>query len=305
MAQGRKPQPSAPAPTVVPNTDALAAAGQALSVLSAEALALQQRFGLESMDPNTLEAEISVWVEHSGRAMYMIGARLVALRMLSPQGEWLERLGRLGFAPRTAQRFMSAALKCVDSQGQPRQQLLQLQRSKVLELVALDDDQLDVLEAGGSLSSLGLDLDEIDKLSVTELKARLRDAEGTAVAKQKVIDKKNKEIDGLKETLHRPWTPDAASAAQTAEEQAVLDAVRDCVTAAEAALLQLVPLAQRAMDGSLSEACATAGRQSIEYLAQRTADIFTQSGITVDFEQRVLPAWLDKAKGKARTKPAQ
>jgi hypothetical protein len=303
MAQGRKPQAAAAPAEVILNNDALAEAGRALSTLSAEALAIQKQFGLESMDPGTLEAEIGVWVEHSGRAMYMIGARLVALRTLSAQGEWLQRLHRLGFEPRMAQRIMSATIKCVDSAGRVRDNLLQLSRSKLLEMVTLDDAQLDVLESGGKLSTLAMGLDEIDRLSVSELKARLRDTEGVVAAKQKVIEKKSSAINDLTEALHRPFKPSADSAAQTAEEQALLEHVRDCVTAAETALMQLVPLAQRAMDGTLSESCATAGRQSIEYLAQRTADIFTSSGITVDFEQRLLPAWLDKAKTKAKAHP--
>lgn len=300
MAQGRKPQAAAPAEPVILNNDALADAGRALSTLSAEALAVQQQFGLESMDPATLEAEIGVWVQHTGRAMFMMGARLIALRTLSPHGEWLQRLARLGMPPRTAQRIMLAAIKSLDRNGRVRENLLQLGHSKVLELATLDDAQLDVLESGNQLAGLALDLDDIDRLSVSELKAKLRDTEGTVAAKQKLIEKKTAKLDELQETLNRPFKPDPQSAAKTAEEQALLTQARDCVVAAEAALLQLMPVAQRLMDGSLSESCATAGRQSCEYLAQRVADIFTSSGISVDFESRVLPAWLDKSKSKGK-----
>lgn len=300
----RKSQPAAPAEPVLLNNDALAQAGRALSTLSAEALAIQEKFGLESMEPGTLEAEIGVWLEHSGRAMYMIGARLVALRTLSAQGEWLERLQRLGFEPRMAQRIMSATIKCVDSQGRVRDNLLQLSRSKLLEMVALDDAQLDVLESGGQLASLSMGLSEIDRLSVSELKAALKDAQGTVAAKQKLIEKKTKKVDELQEQLARPFVPDEQTAAQTAVEQALLQHIRDCVIAAETALMQLGPMVQRAMDGALSDACGAAGRQSVEYLMQRTAEVCRDAGIQVDLEQPAQAPWLASASAKARGKKA-
>jgi len=265
-----------------------------------QALAIQQQFGLESMDPATLEAEIGLWTEHANRALNMVGARLLALRAVSAKGEWQERLSRLRIGERLAARLMAATIKCVGADGKPREKVLQLPRSKVLELTVLDDDQLEVLEQGGTLSEYAMDLDEIDRMSVTELKARIKDAEQTVQAKQAVIAAKTTELDELKETLYRPFKPSPESAAQTAEEQKLLDQIRDCVTQAEAAVLQLVPMALRATDGTLSEACATQGRQSLEYLAQRVADMFTQSGITVDFETLVVPAWLAQAEGKGR-----
>lgn len=304
MAQGRKAKPAADlTPVVEVNHEALDTANQALTVMSQEALAIQAQFGLESLDPATLEAEIGIWVEHASRAMYMVGSRLLALRTLSPRGEWLERLQRLGIGERMAQRIMSATIKCVGSDNKPREKLLSLTRTKVLELVALDDDQLDVLEQGGTLAS-GLDLDAIDRMPASELKARLRECKQEVEAKQTLIEAKNAENDQLKETLARPWKPTEGEAAQTAEEQALLNGIRDCVTQIESAVMKIIPMADRAMDGTLSAPAAAQGRQSIEYVAQRIADIFLTTGITVDFEQLIVPAWLDKSKAKPKAKKA-
>lgn len=303
MAQGRKTTPAAPAaPAVTINAAALADAGRALTALSEEALSIQQTFGLDSMEPATLEAEISVWMEHTARSMFMIGARLMALRTVTPHGEWLNRLARLGLAPRAAQKFITTAIKCVGQQG-PRERLLQLGKSKVLELVALDDAALDELEESGRLSELALGWDEIDCMSVTELRARLRDSEASVAAKDKLIANKDKKLNQLAEALERPFAPSADSVAQTAEEQALLTQMRDCVTAGEAALLQLAALVARTQDGTMSPAMAGAGSANVEYLAQRVADIVEQAGVEVDFAEMVTPTWLQAA--KAKTKPAR
>ena len=301
MARGRKQEPTMQeTPLVELNHEALATANQALTTMSVQALAIQQQFGLESMDPATLEAEIGLWTEHANRALNMVGARLLALRAVSTKGEWQERLNRLRIGERLARRLMAATIKCVGADGKPREKVLQLPRSKVLELTVLDDDQLEVLEQGGTLSEYAMDLDEIDRMSVTELKARIKDAEQTVKAKQSLIEDKTTEIDELKETLYRPFKPDPDSVAQTAEEQSLLDQLRDAVTAAETSVRKLMPIAQRLMDGSWSEGCGLRGRQSMEYLAQCVADVFIDARIEVDFEARLTPHWVAQAKSHAK-----
>ena len=305
MARGRKQEQTVQdTPLVELNQQALATANQALTTMSVQAIAIQQQFGLESMDPATLEAEIGIWAEHANRSLQMVGARLLALRTVSVQGEWLERLNRLSIGERLARRLMAATLKCVAADGKPREKVLQLPRSKVLELTALDDDQLDVLENGGTLSDYAMSLDEIDRMTVSELKARIKDAEQTVQAKQAVIVSKTTELDELKEALYRPFKPDPDTSARSAEEQSLLDQIRDGVTAVETAVLQLMPLAQSVMNGSLSEACGLRGRQSLEYVAQRVADVFVEARIDVDFEARVKPHWMEKAKSHAKARNA-
>jgi hypothetical protein len=302
MARGRKQEQTVQdTPLVELNQQALATANQALTTMSVQAIAIQQQFGLESIDPATLEAEIAIWAEHANRSLHMVGARLLALRTVSVQGEWLERLNRLSIGERLARRLMAATLKCVAADGKPREKVLQLPRSKVLELTALDDDQLDVLENGGTLTDYAMSLDEIDRMTVSELKARIKETAQTVDAKQALIEAKNAENDSLKEALARPFKPDPDSVAQSAEEQSLLDQLRDAVTAVETSVLQLMPLAQRVMDGSWSDACGLRGRQSVEYVAQRVADVFIDARIEVDFEARLTPHWVAKAKSHARS----
>jgi hypothetical protein len=281
------------------NHEALATAGRALTTLSQEALAIKEAFGLPSMDPGALEEQLRVWVDHTSRSMFMVGAHLVALRAVTAHGEWLETLGRIGIAPRTAQKFMQAAGKCLGQDG-PRERVLQLERSKVLELVTLDDEQLDELERTGGIEQLRLQLDEIDRMSASQLRERLRQREQSVAAKDKLIASKDARINALDEQLHRPFQPGEHEAARNAEEQALLAQMRDCIVAVEAAFAQMGVMAQRATDGSMSAAVTLACSQNLTYLAQRVAEVLGTAGVDVDFAEMVSPTWVAQAKAAKR-----
>lgn len=300
MAAGRKAAPDA-APIEAPvNHQALQGASHALAVVSADALALQEQFGLESLEPDHLEREIALWIEHTGRTIFMIGARLLALRAVLPHGEWMPRLARLGMAPRSAQKMMGAALRCVDQHGRLREKVLQLSRSKVLELITLDDAQLDELESTGRIAQLALEFDDIDKLSTTELRAKLRDTQHELEAKARRLRAKTDEVEALKDRMERPFKPGPDAEAQTAEEQGLLNQMRDCVATAETALQQLAQLCHRIFDSGLSESMETAAHTSMEYLAQRVAECVATSGTRVQFEELVVPGWIKAAKGNKK-----
>lgn len=272
----------------VVNTDALASASQALTTLSQEALQIQQAFGLESMAPAVLTMQIKGLIEQTGRALFEIGARLMALRLQISREEWKTALEELRLAPKSANRFINAAMKCVGSDGATRDKLLSLSQAKVLELVTLDDEKLDELEKTGGIGQLALELDEIDRMSPTELRAKLRRAEVDLAAKDKVLAKKGQEIDRLHE--------EAAARTPEDEQQARIDAqvaaVREATVAAEIALAQFAAAAGDAINNAESEACTTAARTSAEYIAQRLADFINLHGLAVQFEQMVTPEWM-------------
>jgi hypothetical protein len=297
----RKPAAALPAaaePTL--NHDALATASRALTTLSQEALAIKEAFNLPSMDPHALEEQLRVWVDHTSRSMFMVGAHLVALRAVTAQGDWLLTLGRCGIAPRAAQKFMQAASKCLGRDG-PRERVLQLERSKVLELVTLDDEQLDELERTGGIAQLALELDEIDRMSASQLRERLRKHEVAMASKDRLIANKDARINALDEQLHRPFQPGEHEAARNAEEQALLAQMRDCIVAVEAAFAQMGVMAQRATDGSMSAAVTLACSQNLTYLAQRVAEVLGTAGVDVDFAEMVTPTWVAAAKAKRKS----
>lgn len=251
------------------------------------------------MDRGAIEEQLRVWVDHTSRSMYMVGAHLYALRAITPHGEWLGALQRVGIAPRAAQRFMQAAVKCVGRDGQARERVLQLGRSKLLELVALDDDQLDELDKTGSIAQMQLELDEIDRMSVSELKERLRKREQAVAAKDKLIEAKDKKINALDEQLHRPFQPEPGDVARNAEEAALIKQMHDRLVELNKALAELRAIATKAADGSMSDGVVHAVNNDLSWLAQRVAEVLNAAGVSeVDFAEAIQPTWVAQAKAR-------
>lgn len=270
------------------NEVALASATAALTVVSEQALQLQTVFGLDSLDPAVLSHEIGGLIQQTGRALFAMGGRLCALRAILPKDEWHAALDRLGFAPRVAARMMTSALKCVDADGNGRERLMALPQSKVLELVALDESSLDELEQTGAIAQLQLEFDDIDRMSSSELRKKLRQLEQDAAAKDRVIAKKSSEIDRLHLAAERSSAQDPT--AQIAQQQ--ITELRDATTAAEQALLALANAVADATEQAAAPQVATAAHTSVEYIAQALADLITRHGIPVQFEQMVTPDWM-------------
>ncbi len=293
----RKPTPAPEVLDAPVNPVALAEASNALAVVSEQALQLQATFGLDSLDPTTLAHEIGGLIQQTGRALFAMGGRLCALRAILPKEDWHAALDRLGFSPRVAARMMNSALKCVGADGQGRERLMALPQSKVLELVTLDESSLDELEQTGAIGQLALEFDEIDRMSSSELRKKIRELEQSNTAKDKVISKKSAEIDKLHIDAARVSGED--SEAITAQAQ--ITALRDATTAAEQGLLGLANAIADALDQSAQEHVATAARTSAEYVAQFLADLINRHAIPVQFEEMVTPDWMTApAKQKKR-----
>ena len=114
-------------------------------------------------------------------------------------------------------------------------------------------------------------------------------------AKDRVLKQAHKRINKLEDQAARTFRPRAGSEAKTVQEQALLDEINEATLAARHATRRLFLVADTALDGSAREAIELAARQAVEYLSQQLIDIATEFGITVDFEQRLRPAWLDES----------
>ena len=147
---------------VADTQDALAAQELETST-NARAVALQM--GYEgSLSVGAIEDEIRFYQRRTVEAILETGKRLLILKELTPHGEFTQRVEMLGFHVKTAQRFMSAAIKTAKSD---KLSLLSTQvksASAFLELVTHDDDALEVLT----------DMDDIDRMSATQLREALR-----------------------------------------------------------------------------------------------------------------------------------
>ena len=67
-----------------------------------------------------------------------------------------------------------------------------------------DDEDLQELADGGSVN--GITLDDVDRMTIKELRAALRESRDTAEAKDKIIADKNKKVDELAEKLAKKQT---------------------------------------------------------------------------------------------------
>ncbi|MDA8449814.1 DUF3102 domain-containing protein [Acidovorax sp. GBBC 3332] len=173
--KGRKPLPAAVqvGPDFVGETPAdmaaqEAGARQALALIGEQVAAMAQELGyVGALTVGTLEDEIRFYQRRTVEAILETGKRLLLLKQITPHGEFSQRVEILGFSERTAQRFMQAAAKTAksaklaDLAGQVKS------ASAFLELVTHDDDVLDNLK----------DFDDIDRMSASELRAALRQAE--------------------------------------------------------------------------------------------------------------------------------
>ncbi|MDD0274494.1 DUF3102 domain-containing protein, partial [Shigella flexneri] len=75
---------------------------------------------------------------------------------------------------------------------QPQPKLMTLGKSKLLELLVEDDDTFLELAEGSEVN--GNTFDDVDRMTIKELRVALRESRETAEAKDKVIADKNKKV---------------------------------------------------------------------------------------------------------------
>lgn len=152
-----------------------ASARTALAVVEGKIAAMAQELGYQgALTVGTLEDEIRFYQRRTVEAILETGKRLLLLREVTGHGnssqigtDFDKRVELLGFSRSTAYRFMQAAAKTAKSS---KLELLSTQvknASAFLELVTHDDDVLENLQ----------EMDDIDRLSASQLRERLRQSE--------------------------------------------------------------------------------------------------------------------------------
>lgn len=167
------------------------------------------------------------YMAQSAEAAVRLGITLTAIKEAEPHGEFLKILeSDIEIPVRAAQRMMQAAVRFSSGAGN---RLLanaalapHLNKSKMLELLTLDDDSLDELADGNSV--LGIDLDDIAQMSSNQLRKALRDARLDLDAKDSVLSDKDKKINTLTAAKKRAKSedPDGARLAQLERDMADL-----------------------------------------------------------------------------------
>ncbi|MDF1622501.1 MAG: DUF3102 domain-containing protein [Pseudohongiella nitratireducens] len=149
-------------------------------------------------DKTRVEGECQFFLRESATAMLEAGSRLILLKEHEGHGEFQSSLDRIGIAPRAAQKMMQAAVKFSNKPA-----IAALGRGKMFELMVEDDDQLEALQDGGTVA--GLKLDDIEKMSVREVKAALRQErerrKQESEANERLLESKDQKLNDLERKL--------------------------------------------------------------------------------------------------------
>ncbi|HAG3149667.1 TPA: DUF3102 domain-containing protein [Salmonella enterica] len=176
-----------------------------LNAMTEHRLEIMQQFGDGlPYERDRIIHETRFYMAQSAEAMLEAGKRLVILKENEPHGDFINILENdLGLEPRVARRMMQASVKFLGNgdQNSKRTALTVLGKTKLYELMVLDDEELDALADGGTVA--GATLDDIDRMTSRELKAALREARETNAAQQRVLADKNEKIDTLSTRLEK------------------------------------------------------------------------------------------------------
>ncbi|MDA3509443.1 DUF3102 domain-containing protein [Acinetobacter junii] len=243
-----------------------------------------------------LEDEIRFYQQRSVEAVLELGKRLLILKEITPHGEFTKRIEMLGISKRTAQRFMSVVLKFSKTTT-----LSLLEKSgsgsKLLELMVLDDDDIDVIDQGGSIGDVNLD--SIETMSVRELKKALRDAKSDIEAKEQVIKTKDQKTNELLEENTKLKSPaQIKKRAETEQQQLAKKALEEI----SAACLKMHNDTVRFTNeiNSVIDAIEEHGLYDIQEQLeanviatfQQIAQTSVTLGVQIDFEAMVSPSWM-------------
>lgn len=243
-----------------------------------------------------IEDEIRFYQQRTVEACMELGKRLLIMKEMTPHGEFEKRIEILGFSSRMARKFMSAVLKFSNRNSSSVLNVAKTQ-TKLLELVVLDDDDLDVIEQGGSIGDVNLD--SIETMSVRELKKALREAKADNDAKDQILQKKDQKINELDEKVTKANSPIQIKKRAETEEQAIEKAAMETLSTESIVFLNSLLRYQNAINGVLD----TANEKGIAQLFdrvdeavistyQRIAQYSQSLGVQVDFKEMVSPSWM-------------
>lgn len=282
-------------PAAAPDTAKPAADVEAALVLAAErsALVLKQFGDGLPFDLPRYEHVIRTHLARSADEMLAAGRALLVVREHVPHGEWTEALGRLGLDDSVARRMTQAALKFSNRATSHDLVAAAGNKSKLFELLVLDDEEVAELNDGGTVA--GITLDDVAAMSVSDLRKALREARADAEANDKLLSEKNDQIDTLKKER------DAATRrikAEKPDEQLV-----GLHTEVEAELVGLeASIGGKLREGleKLCEAYVAHGQgdaqrtrliaASLRAIQQQIGDLFTEFSLPQD-DGDAMPAW--------------
>lgn len=130
---------------------------------------VEKTYFTDTYDYSRMVEEIKFYQEQAGNAFIEMGKRLLRIKAHEEHGMFMLALEELGIAHTTAKYSMVAARKFANSRT-----FGDLGVSKIQVLTVLEDEEVKELEDTNKI--FGMTFDEIDKMSVRELKKNLREA---------------------------------------------------------------------------------------------------------------------------------
>ncbi|HGG9908737.1 TPA: DUF3102 domain-containing protein [Neisseria meningitidis] len=153
------------------------------------------------------------WVERGRQAvrqtmegMFELGRALIVLKEHTEHGRFMEIVkGQFGIGHNETARLMSATQRFATPQMQKAApKLMDLGKSKLLELLVEEDVTLVGLAEGEEVN--GMTFDDVDRMTVRELRVALRESRENLAAKDEVMKTKTAKIDELTEKLAKKQT---------------------------------------------------------------------------------------------------
>lgn len=161
----------------------------------------------DSLNPEVLWARMQGAMRRTVEETIDIGRTALLLKAQLPPGEFGRELENRGVNRRVMGKYMQAAAKFYGS-GEKLAALPGMTQTKLLELVMLDDADAETLAETGAIP--GLPTDAVECMSVSELKAALRERDARLQAKDTVIGQMNTAANKLREAIatKKPPTPE-------------------------------------------------------------------------------------------------
>lgn len=178
------------------NEEQLVADAAKLPALAARFTAIDEQFGDGlPYDRNRYLDKCRYHMARSAEEALEVGRCLAVMREREDHGDWLNVLESIGIEQSLARRMIQAAVKFSNRALTHDLVAAAKSKTKLFELLVLDDDELKELSEGGTAA--GLTLDDIDSMTVSELRATLRESRADLTAKDKLLQEKNTKLDEL------------------------------------------------------------------------------------------------------------
>ncbi len=126
----------------------------------------------EARQPSDIEQECRQFIQQTALTCIELGKRLCFLKSIIQHGEWLPTLKRIGIGTRIAQHMMRAAICFLSIAGGLRIVEAAKSKTKLLELLVLDDDEVEAMALG--LEVRGITMEALPGMTVAKLRETIK-----------------------------------------------------------------------------------------------------------------------------------